>query len=855
MNALAATTAEATSPSTREEADLIQALVDLGAIGPVAEDAAPVSGGKLLAITTRALRGLRQQVASARLQRDFCAEGSGGWHWRWNLMTGRLLIESSSQEASRRRHYEYRDWNDIVHPEDADALSRFGPPGFDSLVLDLRIRDSGGGWRLMSWHGAVVARDASGQASAAAGVLLLPNRGVAADTASSQQHLSMLANISHEVRTPMTAILGAACLAMDSNDPLQLKSLVQTIRTSAESLVSLLDDTLDFTKLEAGMLQIEEIEFDLYSLVADLARIHGLNAQRKKLTFLSEIAPGTPRMLVSDPTRIRQIVSNLLSNAVKFTEFGEVGLCVGIDTLPALVGPSRLIISVRDSGVGLSSERVNRLFSEYSQADVSIARTHGGTGLGLFICKRLAGLLDGDISVESVAGRGSVFEVSIPVVAVGGETRSSAADGRKVILCESNPAQREIVEGMLSNLGFSPVCVGEEELVETVAREMCGGSSQVDAILVDSTAVATLVELGGKIDSEGPLLIVMQDLASTQWETMATGRGMLHLLRPFSSDDLEAVLRHVRQDAHVSTDILDEPDIQEIGVPVAESRRILLAEDNPMSRDVLATMLRRVGYEVTEVTNGAEALEAFQREPFAYCIALLDIQMPVMDGFTAAEEIRGLEERRSWVTNEDWYMTPILATTADAHKSVVRLSEEAGMNGVLVKPITPEALLSAIERAIADARRASGMEGVNSALPISAPRAAGGVEEKLQALAALQTRIGTTQLNLDVALRWTAHDPDAVKRLVGSFLAEAPPAIEMLGQWVERRRLNESARLAHQVISSLDVLGATETSRLLREFYECCRSENHAGAQSAFARLRSSMVLLIELLTEVDALV
>ena len=846
-------------PLREVKAELLATLGDLGALDATVGDISHLNDAALLGIANQTLTGLKRQVTCMHIQRDFLTEGLVGWFWQWNMQTGQIQIESSEQQNVRRKRYEFHGWKSITHPEDKDALvtlSRFGSAGFDSLALSLRIRDAAGGWRNMNWSGAVVARDPAGNPSVASGTLVTHARNSTENSPSSPQSLRLLANISHEVRTPMTAILGAAHLALHSNDPVQSKNLIETIKTSAESLVSLLDDTLDYAKLEKGMLRIEKIEFDLYSLIADLGRIHGLNAQQKNLRFLSTIASGTPRMIISDPMRIRQIVSNLLSNAVKFTNSGEIALNVDMVEANAPTKMARLCISVRDSGIGLHPEQIKKIFGEYSQAESSTARTHGGTGLGLSISKRLAKLLGGDISVESIPEHGSVFEASLRVVTVSSKERNGPIDriGGHVLLCEPNSAQREILTGMLADLGVSAQSIGQTELPSAIERHDQTDAASIDAILVDAAVLSKNVAARTKM----PRIVVMQDLATMQWNAIDENSGLLHLLRPFSIDDLRKSLLQARHPHTDHDSPLEAPDWQTLDALDAtptERRRILLAEDNLSNRQVLASMLRHSGFDVTETCNGAEAVEAFQKEPFAYCMILLDIQMPVMDGLRAAEEIRGLEERRSWVRNDHWYMTPILATTADAIKNVERLCLDAGMNGVMIKPITPESLLATIERTLAEAKQASDFV-ISESLALAVDGSSDTeTAVALEALAQLNKRIGTTIVNIDIPLQWTGNDPQTVKRLVGSFLAEAPSAVDTIEHWIMHRKLEETAQLSHKIISSLDLLGAEEASCLLRAFYQHCCSGNHPSAISSWEKCKTGIGSVIDILLEIDSVI
>lgn len=717
---------------TQDYSELAATLASIGIPGNAGPAASHDQAGDLVQTASRVLRGLMRQLNGVKVQRNLLATTTKDWFWQWDMVSGVIRIETPPSLRGPKKSHEIRSWATVIHPDDTNtvnSINGFSASGHDLLCLRTRMRADTGDWRDIDWQGRITERNKAGAGTFAAGTLQLPREpALAAKDASERDakrsKLDFLANISHEIRTPMTAILGAAYLATEINDPQQQKELARTIKASTESLVKLLDDALDFTKLEAGMVALESVDFDLRALIAETAKIYELDARRKGLEFTCSIAAHLPTRLLSDPVRIRQIVANLLNNAIKFTHAGKIELAVNARPAPGDAATWAVEISIRDTGIGIAPDKQAAIFEMFTQADASTTRKFGGTGIGLSISRSLAALLGGTIRVESQPGQGSVFHLDI-------------------------------------------------------------------------SATAAM--------PEQPSILVDTDIAMPRHEN---------------------------------------------GPP----RRVLLAEDNQTIRETITATLLRAGYQVDAVDNGAEAVEAYQLEPFAFDIILLDIQMPAMDGFNAAEGIRACEERRSWVSTGKWRGTPILAMTADALKNIETRCRNAGMNGVLIKPSSPQALFAAIERTIAETENAPEYNELDAAMQDSdGPRRAEAITQKRHALDELGARLDKTRLDLRIPLEWSGNDPVALKQLVASFRVEIPGFMQEVDQHLANARLGDTSRLLHRMESSLQVLGAGETCRYTSALCAACNANNHDLARLNWVSLRKSMRHLNELLEVVCA--
>ena len=789
------------------------------------EENGKFAGGAVVFQDISERRSFQDKLRRSEARLNYALSASSTGMWDFNPITGKSFYSATwftmlGYEPKPTPH-RGEMFFDLLHPDDLESyhadLARHVGDRSAAVESEFRMRRADGTWAWIRSVGRIIELDGEGQPLRMIGVHIdtsashqaqmdLANAKDAAVRAS-QAKSEFLATMSHEIRTPMNAIIGLSHLLARSEMTARQYDYLSKIQGASTALLGVINDILDFSKIEAGKLTIEMIEFDLDEVIANVVTVIQPKIDEKNLALVVNKPPELPSGYVGDPLRLSQVLMNLLSNAAKFTAAGQVRVEFGGKS----VGDRsfELIVSVIDSGIGMSAAQLEKLFAPFTQADTSTSRRFGGTGLGLAICRQILAAMGGDISVTSEEGAGTTFTfrapLKLPPPSAQAERETAALRGKRALVVDDSRSARQILRAALTDLGITVEEAGDG----AQARERLQSAS-FDFVVLDwklpdddgteilawmrargVAAPALLTTAYGGADLERQLVAAFEGVRPPDVEIMEKPLGALQLrtklLGAFGVDGASAP--KPSRAPRTASDIL----LRDV--------RILLVEDNPINQQVAVGLLELLGVETTVAGSGEEALEILATRQFD--AILMDMQMPGMDGLETTAAIRA----EMGITD-----TPIIAMTANAMTGDRERCLESGMNDHIPKPIDPDRLALTL---------AHWLEATRGACVLSrAERPASPVRESEARRPALPG------VDVAAALENLAGNDELFRVLLDMFVAEHARDGEKLAAAVAARERKRVFGLAHTLKGAGATLGAIHVAEISRRLETATRPDS-----------------------------
>ena len=704
----------------------------------------------------------------------------------------------------------------FVHPDDRsrtiatmEAIKR----GEAVTAFEIRLARKDGSYVWLAWsaipslaEGLVyaVARDVTKRKEIEAELAFSRDRAMEASLLKSQ----FLANMSHEIRTPMNGIVAASELLLRSKLGGDERDFAGIISESARALLTIINEILDLSKLEAEKLDLESAEFAPRTAVEGATELIAVQAAHKGLSLSTYIPEDLPSLVLGDAGRLRQVLLNLLGNALKFTEHGTVSLRVSVEADdPA---QATLRFAVADTGIGLSPQERERIFEPFTQADGTTSRRYGGTGLGLSISKRLVELMNGEIGVESEQGVGSTFWFTARFAKVGAVAQHVAdlhLRGRRLLVVDTDSTSRDIIERYANSWGVRSAATSDIRAVIALLREAVGASDPFHFLIVDlSTADLDAWRLSESIANDATLFdtkLILATSLDARKRLQATGKFAAFLAKPVKQSQLHDCMLTAMDATRPESHTVDQ------AVPAGKkAARILLAEDHPINRRIAFAQLKELGMEADVATNGQEAIDAYERN--RYDIILMDCQMPEVDGFDATRTIRALQAR-------DGGNVRIIAMTANAMEGDRKACIEAGMDDYLSKPVSLDQLREML-------------------LPVAT--LSGDLTGRQHGTS---SPIAVAVLDSERLSQIFQHDAEAIRELLELSISECKPLAVAMQTAVAEKEITAATQAAHKFKGICGNVGANELASIGLRIERAARSADWVTAQDVCTDLDAGL--------------